>query len=345
MKTPLKTLRCTMYFTSEDLPLVAAMKLGYFAEEGYQIEGVQCRPSSERVKLLNQGAIQFATGLGNRVSTAVRYGDDLKVVLVTMIAGQDPLLSHNPGIRSLHDLFAHIETTDRKAVVGVNGPMCTDHTKLEHRFVAAGYSTEKIGASIDFQPAAGSDTVCSSLHRLQMIAAGNAGLDAFFLHAPYHVVAEEMGFTTLLADDTQAAPFNNTLLKGIVVNGTFLRKEPGAVDMLVRTVMRGLKWVQETPAKTVQERMIEWFDYANTASEVREMQAVTFGDRIDEAPNITAEMIAKRSYDAFMAGINPTGKASDAQLRLLAELHDLPGEPIPSTLEIADFSAIERVAA
>lgn len=333
----MKKLCVSYYMTIEDLPLIAADKLGFFEEEGIEVEPFFERPSRKRVEALADGRVQFATGLGNRMGAIANPGlhksSDFKIICVTLRGGQDPLVSY-PVFGSLDDLFSYCGKTGARAKVSINGYNCTDHLILEKRLVDAGFAPAVIKRAIEFVE------MESSAKRVAAFSQKPPALDAGLLHPPYNFVSEIMGFNFLLGLDQRQMPFSATPKKGLAVTGKYLKENPDEVELMLKIIFRGIDWIFSVSAAELKNKMISWFEYEKVAEEANNLHLKIRG-RPAEAP-ATAQMITERSYDYLKPRLNPSGIVPDEDLILFAKLHTLKGEP-PSPGTFTDFRIVEKI--
>lgn len=156
------------------LPIYTAVKKGFFAKRGFDVEMIQMSASLTAPALLNR-SIDYTT-IPSTIATATARGAPAKVIFFASVKLQHMLLSR-PDIATVHDLAGK-----RIAASGYG-----NLTAYEIQYVIDRY---KLGSNTTIV------SVISSTDRLLALQKGIA--DAAIISAPLDLKGEEMGLKGLL---------------------------------------------------------------------------------------------------------------------------------------------------
>jgi ABC-type nitrate/sulfonate/bicarbonate transport system substrate-binding protein len=156
------------------LPIYTAVKKGFFAKRGFDVEMIQMSPSLTAPALLNH-SIDYTT-IPSTIATATARGAPAKVIFFALVKLQHMLLAR-PDIATVNDLAGK-----RIAASGYG-----NLTAYEIQYVIDRY---KLGSKTTIV------SVISSTDRLLALQKGIA--DAAIISAPLDLKGEEMGLKGLL---------------------------------------------------------------------------------------------------------------------------------------------------
>jgi NitT/TauT family transport system substrate-binding protein len=204
---------------TDALPLLVPYKLGFFTQEGLDVELIRIS-ASNAVTATTVGEMDFATVIGSSV-VAASQGIPLKVIAVVHAAPMDAVVGRRDA-RTMSDL--------RGGRLAVSSP---------------GATTELLGRAVVKQVGMTPDqdvvmlTVGEEPNRYNALQLGQA--DAAILGPPVIYQAEAEGFN-VLADVGDLVPI---AMNGLVATETTLRERPELVKSFMRAYFRGLRHIRE----------------------------------------------------------------------------------------------------
>lgn len=223
--------------TYTTMPIVVALREGFFNREGLKLELVQIRPNIGITALLN-GEIDFTTTQGSVVRAAAR-GAPLKSVAV--IADRPVyFLVARPALT----FVASLKAKDRK-IIGVNSLGGSVHMITKEVLARHGLDPDRDVAII-----ASGDNQAS----LQAVHLGR--IDATLVPIPWQAHASKLGLKTL----AYAGEFVQMPLGGIGTSEMLIQKKADLVKKVLRATLRGSAFVREKKNKErVVAAMMRWF--------------------------------------------------------------------------------------
>lgn len=223
--------------TYTTMPIVVALREGFFNREGLKLELVQIRPNIGITALLN-GEIDFTTTQGSVVRAAAR-GAPLKSVAV--IADRPVyFLVARPALTSV----ASLKAKERK-IIGVNSLGGSVHMITKEVLARHGLDPDRDVAII-----VSGDNQAS----LQAVHLGR--IDATLVPIPWQAHASKLGLKIL----AYAGEFVQMPLGGIGTSETLIQKKADLVKKVLRATLRGSAFVREKKNKErVVAAMMRWF--------------------------------------------------------------------------------------
>jgi len=230
------------------LPVQVASRLGYFAEEGLEVEYVRAIGTTIVPSLLS-GELHFSTQL-TPIGLHAAQGGDTRVVQLLATRIQH-VLAARPEITSVEQLAGK-----RIAVQSLNTITAFEAQQVVDRF----------GLTDVALIAAGGD-----LERIASIEAGAA--DATVLPVPANLAAERQGLPSLLRLSTVVA----VPQAGLATSEALLRDQPDLVTRSLRAAARALPVVRDKNNGAVSRIIAEWTDQPlDDAARAYEQVADTF---------------------------------------------------------------------
>jgi NitT/TauT family transport system substrate-binding protein len=208
-----------------EMPVVAAMRNGYFRTEGLEVYKVQIRPEIA-VKALVAGEVDYSLALGSSVRAAMT-GVPIKVV-IGMASRPLHVFIARPEIRFGRNL--------RGKTIGVDGFSGTvDYlSRIATRYL--GLDPDRDVSIVD--------TGDSAL-RLAALRAG--AIDATAVDVVLAIKAEEEGFKRLVyLGDIIDLP-----VSGIAVTGAKLANHREQIKKVIRATLRGMRFIKQNRPETL----------------------------------------------------------------------------------------------
>lgn len=215
------------------LPLTIAERLGYFTEEGLQVEIVDFAGGAKSLQAMMGGSADVVCGGFDHVVLMRAKGQKLKAFALQVAT---PALSlgiaakQAAGYRSPKDL--------RGMKIGVSAPGSSTHIFVNHLLASAGLAVDDVSIiGVGTGPAAA--------------AAMQAGhLDAIANIEPTMTLLEESGTIKIMVETVSVkgatAVFGGPLPAGsLYTREEFIRANPGTVQALASAMVRSLKWLQK----------------------------------------------------------------------------------------------------
>lgn len=214
------------------LPLILGKHKGFYQAEGIDLELIQVA-SMISAKALTTGDLEFS-GAHAQVMAAAAKGLPVKVVAFITVKPSFWLMS-KPEIRSIADLKGkRVGTT----AIG----SATD--------TLARYLLKKNGLVPDKEVALFATGTTANI-----LAAMKAGVvDAGILSPPFNAMAKLLGFRilTYLGDHVEQS------ISAVGTSDKLLRERPEMVKKVIRGTLKGLRFVRQNRAETVQYIVKDW---------------------------------------------------------------------------------------
>jgi NitT/TauT family transport system substrate-binding protein len=221
------------------LPLTLAERLGYFKDEGLEVEIPDFAGGAKSLQALVGGSADVVAGGFDHTITMQSMGQKLQGFV---------LLGANPGIsmgvsKALAEKYAGpADLKGRK--VGVTAPGSTTHMMLNHLLASAGLKSEDVAViGVGTGPSA--------------VAAIKGGqLDAIVNVEPGMTLLEKSGGIKIVNETTTVkgvtAVFGGPMLAGcLYTKSEFVQKNPKTVQALTNAMVRALKWLQSATPEQV----------------------------------------------------------------------------------------------
>ena len=275
------------------LPLVVAQKKGFFDPENLQPELVQIRPAVA-IPGLTLGSVDYTTVLGSTIAARMR-GVPLVITGVFADKPMDFLLGAK-GIASPKDL--------KGKIIGISALGTATHFLTVRVLKAVGLDPEK---DVTLR-AVGDEGL-----RLQALSTGL--VQASLLGSQGVIEGEKAGLKVIVAaaDVIESLPF-----AGVTTTLTKLKENPQQIKRVLRAGLRGLRYVQDNKAGTV-DVIQSWY-------------------RVERE-------IAASTYDLARKSFSANGEVNEKGILLSMEFARTSGkfEKEISPLEIIDFNLLREV--
>jgi NitT/TauT family transport system substrate-binding protein len=275
------------------LPLVVAQKKGFFEPENLQPELVQIRPAVA-IPGLTLGSVDYTTVLGSTIAARMR-GVPLVITGVFADKPMDFLLGAK-GIASPKDL--------KGKIIGISALGTATHFLTVRVLKAAGLDPEK---DVTLR-AVGDEGL-----RLQALSTGL--VQASLLGSQGVIEGEKGGLKVIVAaaDVIESLPF-----AGVTTTLAKLKENPQQIKRVLRAGLRGLRYVQDNKAGTV-DVIQSWY-------------------RVERE-------IAASTYDLARKSFSTNGEVNDKGILLSMEFARTSGkfEKEISPSEIVDFNLLREV--
>jgi NitT/TauT family transport system substrate-binding protein len=275
------------------LPLVVAQKKGFFEPENLQPELVQIRPAVA-IPGLTIGSVDFTTVLGSTIAARMR-GVPL---VITGVFADKPMdfLVGSKGIVTPKDL--------KGKIIGISALGTATHFLTVRVLKAAGFDPEK---DVTLRP------VGDEGLRLQALVTGL--VQASLLGSQGVIEGERAGLKVIVAaaDVIESLPF-----AGVTTTLAKLKENPQQIKKVLRAGLRGLRYVQDNKAGTV-DVIQSWY-------------------RVDHE-------VAASTYDLARKSFSANGEVSEKGILLSMEFARTGGkfERETSPSEIIDFNLLREV--
>jgi NitT/TauT family transport system substrate-binding protein len=275
------------------LPLVVAQKKGFFDPENLQPELVQIRPAVA-IPGLTLGSVDYTTVLGSTIAARMR-GVPLVITGVFADKPMDFLVGAK-GIASPKDL--------KGKVIGISALGTATHFLTVRVLKAVGLDPEK---DVTLR-AVGDEGL-----RLQALSTGL--VQASLLGSQGVIEGEKAGLKVIVAaaDVIESLPF-----AGVTTTLAKLKENPQQIKRVLRAGLRGLRYVQDNKAGTV-DVIQSWY-------------------RVERE-------IAASTYDLARKSFSANGEVNEKGILLSMEFARTSGkfEKEISPLEIIDFNLLREV--
>ena len=275
------------------LPLVVAQKKGFFEPENLQPELVQIRPAVA-IPGLTIGSVDYTTVLGSTIAARMR-GVPL---VITGVFADKPMdfLVGSKGIATPKDL--------KGKIIGISALGTATHFLTVRVLKAVGLDPEK---DVTLR-AVGDEGL-----RLQALSTGL--VQASLLGSQGVIEGEKAGLKMIVAaaDVIESLPF-----AGVTTTLVKLKDNPQQIKRVLRATLRGLRYVQDNKAGTV-DVIQSWY-------------------RVERE-------IAASTYDLARKSFSANGEVSDKGILLSMEFARTSGkfEREISPSEIIDFNLLREV--
>ena len=275
------------------LPLVVAQKKGFFDPENLQPELVQIRPAVA-IPGLTLGSVDYTTVLGSTIAARMR-GVPLVITGVFADKPMDFLVGAK-GIATPKDL--------KSKIIGISALGTATHFLTVRVLKAVGLDPEK---DVTLR-AVGDEGL-----RLQALSTGL--VQASLLGSQGVIEGEKAGFKVIVAaaDVIESLPF-----AGVTTTLAKLKENPQQIKRVLRAGLRGLRYVQDNKAGTV-DVIQSWY-------------------RVERE-------IAASIYDLARKSFSTNGEVNDKGILLSMEFARTSGkfEKEISPSEIVDFNLLREV--
>jgi NitT/TauT family transport system substrate-binding protein len=275
------------------LPLVVAQKKGFFEPENLQPELVQIRPAIA-IPGLTLGSVDFTTVLGSTIAARMR-GVPLVITGVFADKPMDFLIG-SKGVAAPKDL--------KGKIIGISALGTATHFLTVRVLKAIGLDAEK---DVTLR-AVGDEGL-----RLQALATGL--VQASLLGSQGVIEGEKTGLKVIVAaaDVIDSLPF-----AGVTTTLAKLKENPQQIKRVLRAGLRGVRYVQENRAGTI-DVIANWY-------------------RVERD-------IAAATYDLARKSFSPNGEVSERGVILSMEFARASGkfDKETSPAEIVDFNLVREV--
>jgi NitT/TauT family transport system substrate-binding protein len=221
------------------LPLALAERLGYFKEEGLEVEIADFAGGSKALQAMLGGSADVTAGGFDHVIVLQARGQKLQA-FVLMLA--TPAISLGVVTAKVAQYRSPADLKGMK--IGVTAPGSSTHMFVNRVLASAGLSSEDVSiVGVGNGPTA--------------IAAVRGGqIDAIANVEPAITVLERSGAIKVVADamseKTTRALFGAALPAGcLYTKEEFIRDHPNAVQALANAIVRALRWLQKASAEDV----------------------------------------------------------------------------------------------
>lgn len=209
-----------------EFPVVAAMRKGYFVDEGLEIRKIQMQPQIG-VKALVAGDVDYLLAWGSSLRAAVT-GVPIKVV-AAMAARPLHILIARPEIKSGKDL--------KGKTVGVDSYAGT-----------VDYLSRVAARHFGLDPDKDIKIIVTGESPLRLAAIRAGSIDATAIDVAFAAKAEEEGLRRLL----NLAEITDLPLSGIGVTDRKLAREREQVKKVIRAMLKGTRFMKQNRAETLQ---------------------------------------------------------------------------------------------
>ena len=209
-----------------EFPVVAAMRKGFFMDEGLEIRKIQMQPQIG-VKALVAGDVDYLLAWGSTLRAAVT-GVPLKVV-ASMASKPIHILIARPEIKSGKDL--------KGKTIGVDSFAGT-----------VDYLSRVAARHFGLDPDKDVKIIVTGESPLRLAAIRAGSIDATAIDVAFAAKAEEEGLRRVL----NLAEITDLPLSGIGVTDRKLAREREQVKKVIRAVLKGTRFMKQNRAETLQ---------------------------------------------------------------------------------------------
>jgi len=210
-----------------EMAFVAALRRGFYAEEGLDVTRVQMAPSVSVAAVL-AGEGDYTLAAGSTVTAIVGSDAPLKLVLGMAVRALHVLMTNDPAVQSVADL--------RGRAVATSTLTDTSANLARYALRASGLEPQ---VDVALQP------LGESPNRLAAMQSGQ--VSAVILDLAQAVEAERRGARILL----RPAELPDLPISGLGVTETKLRDQQPQLEAMVRASLRGLRFLRDDRADTV----------------------------------------------------------------------------------------------
>ncbi|HYJ17732.1 MAG TPA: ABC transporter substrate-binding protein [Burkholderiales bacterium] len=215
------------------LPLTLAERLGYFTDEGLQVEIVDFAGGAKALQAMMGGSADVVCGGFDHVVLMRAKGQKLKAFALQVAT---PALSLGIATKLAANYRSPKDLKGMK--IGVSAPGSSTHIFVNHLLASAGLAPDDVSIiGVGTGPAAA--------------AAMQAGhLDAIANIEPTMTLLEESGAIRVMVETVSVkgatAVFGTPLPAGsLYTREEFVKSNPGTVQALTNAMVRSLKWLQK----------------------------------------------------------------------------------------------------
>jgi ABC-type nitrate/sulfonate/bicarbonate transport system substrate-binding protein len=229
-------------------PAIAAVELGYFADEGIDAELELLFPVTDAAAALRDGHLSFLAGTASAPFYAFPDGRGAKLLCALsqhtywFLVVRSDLGIARGDLAALHDLYIG-------AAPGVA-------EGLEQTLIAAGIDIEQAGITIAPVPGTSSPSVSFGVTAAEQLAAGR--IDGFWANGMGADVALRDGSGTLVFDARRdGGPSTHFTFASLWSTDRLVTESPEQADGAVRAIIRAHEALRENPdlARVVGERV------------------------------------------------------------------------------------------
>lgn len=227
--------RSSLYY----LPLALAERLGYFKQEGVEVEVADFAGGSKALQAMLGGSADVTAGGFDHVVVMQARGQKIQG-FVLMVASPSIAL----GVVTAKAAQYRSPADLKGMKIGVTAPGSSTHMVVNRLLASAGLTSEDVSIiGVGGGPSA--------------IAAMRGGqIDALANVEPAIAVLERAGDMKVVVETTSEkgsrAVFGAVLPAGcLYAKEEFIRKYPGTVQALATAIVRALKWLQQASAEDV----------------------------------------------------------------------------------------------
>jgi len=278
------------------LPLTIAERLGYFTEEGLQVEIVDFAGGAKSLQAMMGGSADVVCGGFDHVVLMRAKGQKLKAFALQVAT---PALSLGIAARQA---AAYRSPKDLRGMkIGVSAPGSSTHIFVNHLLASAGLAADDVSIiGVGTGPAAA--------------AAMQAGhLDAIANIEPTMTLLEESGTIRIVVETVSVkgatAVFGSPLPAGsLYTREEFVKSNPGTVQALTNAMVRSLKWLQKaTPDEVAATVPAEYLmgDRKLYLAGLRKMRESYSKDGLYSPAAVAAQLKVLAAFEAAVREANP----------------------------------------
>ena len=221
------------------LPLTIAEQLGYFRDEGLQVDIVDFAGGAKALQAMMAGGADVVCGGFDHVVLMRARGQKLRAFALQVAT---PAISLGIATRLAGNYRSPKDLKGMK--IGVSAPGSSTHIFINHLLASAGLSPDEVSIiGVGTGPAAA--------------AAMQAGhLDAIANIEPTMTLLEESGSIQVVVETVSVkgatAVFGTPLPAGsLYTHQEFVKKNPATVQALANAMVRSLKWLHEAKPEAI----------------------------------------------------------------------------------------------
>jgi NitT/TauT family transport system substrate-binding protein len=291
-----------------EMPVVVAMRNGYFRKEGLEVYKVQIQPEIA-VKALVAGEVDYSLALGSSVRAAIQ-GIPIKVV-VAMVSRPLHVFIARPAIRFGKNL--------RGKTIGVDGFAGTGDYLSRVAIRYLGLDPDKDVSIVDAGDSA-----------LRLAALKTGAIDATAVDVMLAVKAEEEGFKRLVyLGDIIELP-----VSGVAVTRAKLVSNREQIKKVIRATLRGARFIKQNRAEAL--RMMQSYFRITSAQAAHtydaSVRSLTDNGLVSE--RAIALDIRRAKEELSLVKDSPLSQVADWSL--LGEINS-ERRKIPSWIRLDDF--------